>query len=99
MCPAPAGATPQRAMGYLLVHRAPDLRSVDALSGVEIAGPSGRRYEEILTPEALGLVATLHRELGARRRELLAARQVRARLVGGLLASYGAFLSALAFTY
>jgi malate synthase len=44
------------------------------MSGVEIAGPSGDRFDEILTPEALDLVARLHRELGARRRELLAAR-------------------------
>jgi malate synthase len=43
-------------------------------SGVEIAGPAGSRYDEILTPEALDLVALLHRELGQRRHELLAAR-------------------------
>ncbi len=45
--------------------------------GVEIAGPAGSRYDEILTPEALSLVATLHRELGQRRYELLAARAQR----------------------
>jgi malate synthase len=50
---------------------------VATLSGVEIAGPSGSRYEEILTPEALSLVAKLHRELGQRRRQLLAARAAR----------------------
>src|ERR1700689_1082850 len=44
------------------------------VSGVEIAGPSGSRYDEILTPEALDLVAVLHRELGQRRLDLLAAR-------------------------
>ena len=44
------------------------------MSGVEIAGPAGDRFDEILTPDALDLVASLHRELGARRRELLAAR-------------------------
>jgi malate synthase len=43
-------------------------------SGVEIAGPAGSRYDEILTPEALDLVAVLHRELGQRRHELLEAR-------------------------
>jgi malate synthase len=47
------------------------------VSGVEIAGPAGPRYDEILTPEALDLVAVLHRELGPRRRELLAAREQR----------------------
>ncbi len=43
-------------------------------SGVEIAGPSGSRYDEILTPEALDLVGVLQRELGQRRHELLQAR-------------------------
>jgi malate synthase len=50
---------------------------VATLNGVEIAGPSGHRYSEILTPEALDLVAVLHRELGQRRRDLLAARAAR----------------------
>src|ERR1700744_2556167 len=45
--------------------------------GVEITGPSGDRYDEILTPEAIGLIATLHRELAGRRAELLAARERR----------------------
>jgi len=59
------------------------------VSGVEIAGPSGSRYEEILTPEALSLIATLHRELGARRRELLAARAARqAELSAGALLDF-----------
>ena len=48
-----------------------------ATEGVQITGPQGDRYEEVLTPEALGLVAALQRELGARRAELLAARQAR----------------------
>ncbi|HUC23649.1 MAG TPA: malate synthase A, partial [Streptosporangiaceae bacterium] len=43
-------------------------------SGVEMAGPAGSRYDEILIPEALDLVALLHRELGQRRRDLLEAR-------------------------
>jgi len=43
-------------------------------SGVEIAGPAGDRYEEILTPEALDLIGVLHRELGQRRLDLLQAR-------------------------
>jgi malate synthase len=52
--------------------------------GVEITGPAGDRYDEILTPEALGLIAALHRELGARRAELLAARDRReADLIAG----------------
>ena len=36
-----------------------------ATEGVEVTGQSGDRYDEILTPEALGLVAALQRELGA----------------------------------
>jgi malate synthase len=43
-------------------------------SGVEIAAPSGSRYDEILTQEALDLIGVLHRELGQRRLDLLAAR-------------------------
>jgi malate synthase len=45
--------------------------------GVEITGPQGDRFNEVLTPEALGLVAALHRELAGRRAELLAARATR----------------------
>jgi malate synthase len=44
---------------------------------VEITAPSGERYDEILTPGALSLVATLQRELGERRAKLLEARRVR----------------------
>jgi malate synthase len=52
--------------------------------GVEITGPSGDRYDEILTPEAMSLLATLHGELGTRRAELLAARQQRqAEIIAG----------------
>ncbi|HUZ25700.1 MAG TPA: malate synthase A [Streptosporangiaceae bacterium] len=45
--------------------------------GVEVTGPAGPRYDEILTPRALSLVAALQRELGARRAELLRARVAR----------------------
>src|ERR1700683_1557946 len=44
---------------------------------VEITGPMGDRYDEILTPQAIDLIATLHAELGPRRSELLAARRRR----------------------
>src|SRR5439155_15043105 len=40
-------------------------------------GPVDGRAGEILTPEALGFVASLHREFDARRRELLAQRTER----------------------
>ena len=48
-----------------------------ASEDVEITGPHGDRYDEILTPEALGLIATLQREFAGRRAELLAARATR----------------------
>ena len=41
---------------------------------VEITGPFGDRYDEILTPQAIDLIAILHGQLGVRRSELLAAR-------------------------
>src|ERR1700751_51686 len=44
---------------------------------VEITGPAGDRYDEILTPKALELLVALHDALGARRAELLAARRRR----------------------
>jgi malate synthase len=50
---------------------------VTETDGVQITGPAGDRYDEILTGEALGLVAALHRELGPRRAQLLAARSAR----------------------
>src|SRR5215212_3144741 len=47
------------------------------VDGVEITGPSQDRYDEVLTAEALSLLARLQREFGGRRRQLLAARQDR----------------------
>jgi malate synthase len=45
--------------------------------GVEVRAPLGERFDEVLTEGALDLVASLHRELDDRRRELLQARQAR----------------------
>jgi malate synthase len=45
--------------------------------GVEITGPRRDRYDEVLTPAAVSLIAALQRELGGRRTELLAARAAR----------------------
>ncbi|GHS88682.1 malate synthase [Actinomycetota bacterium] len=61
--------------------------TASGLSGLSIAGEAGGRYDEVLTPSALGLVAALHRELGDRRLDLLAARErrVRALAAGGTL--------------
>ena len=44
---------------------------------IEVAGPPVDRADEVLTPDALALVAALHRKLDARRLELLQARQDR----------------------
>ncbi|MFW5419614.1 malate synthase A [Nocardiopsis sp. CNT-189] len=48
-----------------------------ATTGVEITGPLHDRYDEILTDDALALIADLHRRFESRRQELLAARKVR----------------------
>ena len=50
---------------------------------VQITGPGGDRYDEILTPEAVALVAELQRELGPRRAELLRARAQRQQELSG----------------
>jgi malate synthase len=47
--------------------------------GMEIRAPLKPGFETILTPQALALVARLHREFNPRRRELLARRGERAR--------------------
>ena len=44
---------------------------------VQVTGPMLERFEEVLTPEALRFLGLLESTFGARRRELLAARQVR----------------------
>jgi malate synthase len=44
---------------------------------VEITGPYGDRYDEILTPQAIDLIAALHASLAPRRHEALAARRRR----------------------
>lgn len=46
-------------------------------AAIRILGPVEGRAWEILTPAALAFVADLHRRFDARRRELLAAREVR----------------------
>ena len=44
---------------------------------VEITGPAGERYDEILTTSALELLTALHDELADRRAGLLVARRRR----------------------
>src|SRR5581483_1488916 len=56
---------------------------------VEITGPAGDRYDEILTPQAIDLIATLHGELAERRHEALTARRSRqAQLQSGAMLDF-----------
>ncbi|WP_062311766.1 malate synthase A [Demequina rhizosphaerae] len=48
---------------------------------IEIAGPMGDRYDEILTEDALAFLARLHRRFAGSRAELLRARQERAEAI------------------
>jgi len=50
---------------------------VELPDGLTITAEIGERDPEVLTPAALDLIVTLHRQLGARRLELLGARQRR----------------------
>src|SRR3954452_22574942 len=57
---------------------------METSADVNINGPLGPRYEEILTPPALAFLAELHRAFDGRRRELLDRRKSReAELVAG----------------
>ena len=47
--------------------------------GVAVTGPLHPRFDEVLTHDALALVAKLHRAFEARRQELLQARVTRLR--------------------
>ena len=60
------------AMPRMDIHSWEELTMPERL---EITGPAGDRYDEILTPGALDLLVELHDELGERRAELLAARR------------------------
>ena len=57
-----------------------------APKGVEVTGAMGERYDEVLTPEALELLAELHREL---RRPAAGAARRRARSATPELAAGG----------
>src|SRR5690625_3044834 len=56
-------------------------------AGVVVTGPILPGYDEILTPQSLALITTLHRQYNARRLELLAARERRVQAIadGGTL--------------
>ena len=63
--------------------------SVLASEGIEVLGPIGPQYDEILTPDALRFVASLQRAFGARREELLARRvEVQKRIDSGVLPDF-----------
>jgi malate synthase len=69
-------------MRWLIAGQVSDAEERPTMSygeGIKVDGPISDRYDEILTPEALDLVARLQRELGPRRRDLLAARAARQR--------------------
>ena len=58
-------------------------------AGLELRASDDRAFDEILTPDALEFVASLQREFGQRRAELLKARaERRARLAGGELLDF-----------
>src|SRR5689334_12051291 len=59
------------------------MSTINEVSGVEVRGAPQERQEEVLTPQALELIARLHRELNARRLELLEARHERLRALAG----------------
>jgi malate synthase len=63
------------------------MSTIAGVDGLEITGPIGDRYDEVLTPRALELVALLHGELNGRRLERLAARRERVQALadGGTL--------------
>ena len=49
------------------------------MDGVEVRGQAGARFDEVLTRDALALVAGLHREFDGTRRDLLRRREERQR--------------------
>ena len=53
------------------------LMSVPLPQGVAISGPISKEFAHVLSPEALGFVAKLHRKFESRRQELLARRAQR----------------------
>ena len=64
-------------------------RSNPLPDGVHIAAPVSTEFATILTPEALGLVAKLHRQFDPRRQELLARRAARQKQFdGGVLPDF-----------
>ena len=55
---------------------------MSVIGGVDVRGPLSPRFDEVLTAQALGLVAELQRRFGPRRRDLLRARGDRRAQVG-----------------
>ena len=77
--PLPKSA-PQTTSAPKIKRAAPKPRkTAAAAAGVQVLGRMGPRYDEILTPAALGFLAELHRCFDGKRRDLLAARAARQR--------------------
>jgi len=57
--------------------------TLPSVEGVEVTGAINPGYEEILTPDALGFVASLARAFEGRRQELLARPEVAALRASG----------------
>src|SRR5215217_3460862 len=55
------------------------MSTIESVTGLEVTGARQDRQDEVLTTQALELIARLHRQLNARRLDLLAARQERMR--------------------
>ncbi len=69
----------------------PEANPIAALAteGIEVLGPIGEQYDEILTPEALRFVASLQRTFGTRRADLLARRvEAQKRIDSGVLPDF-----------
>ncbi len=69
----------------------PESNAIAALAkeGIEVLGPVRPPYDEILTPDALRLVASLQRAFGARREELLARRvEAQRKIDSGILPDF-----------
>ena len=84
----PVGRMPATVTRYdvprMDIHSREELTMTTVPENVQVTGVIGDRYDEILTPRALELLAKLHEQLAGRRAEALAARQQRqARLNAG----------------
>src|ERR1700744_6454759 len=72
--PSHSSARPNlRSSGTEPLHDHP-IQRTSTMSTIEITGPEGHRFDEILTPEAVAFLAALHERFAGRRHDRLAAR-------------------------